>query len=321
MRPSRIVFGFLLLATACSERDVPEISAEQSGSTTSSSSTSTTVAPATTVPDTTLPEALEADPPLEVCGGQPKEDVGRFVIVMIVEDGSRAHALCDPATGDRTESIRPESGGAQGAVVEEAADRATVLFGSLVGTGPGWRGKSYLVDADGFTPGATYEFLPGKSSFFCRDGQVIALSFEHPSATSEPLLRWTETAEGVEVGGGGLDLRTDYVEAAALVQADCDGIDLGFGRYSAAAGVLNRLMQELGMTDVGFDHSANRTASAAGVFNEIWYTVSLDLNYPGSYELAGPWAADCDLGFLTINPTPSPDLLATLMAQSGCSAR
>ncbi len=122
-------------------------------------------------------------------------------------------------------------------------------------------------------------------------------------------------------GGGGLDLRTDYVEAAALIQADCEGVDLGFGRYSAAAELLNLLMQELRMNDVGFDHPANRTASAAGVFNEIWYTVSLDLEYTGSYDLAGTWAADCDLGLITIDPTPSPDLLATLMAQSGCNAR
>ncbi len=329
----------LLVAVGCSGSADPGGAAPEIGSTRSagtaatagSSSTSAVTADRPFEDPASVPTSTVAAPAAVAagrCEGEPYAGFENLVFLQI--DGGPDVVLCDPATGHRSDPFYSHSDVVAAVVDRDGEAISAVLLGPL-SDGGDWWGVEYAVGGDGFIPrGGRYEAESGQSSIRCRDGRVVQILFEPLVDSEDPTLRWSELIGGAETGRGAFDLRSEYKAAAELVVAHCNGVTLGLQRSAFAAELLGLLLAELGLTEPGFDHSIDPTSAAFATFDGATYSFSIDLDPDPAGpagpvgtdgEVDGPWLADCNLGLITVRPSPTAGLAERLLDRAGCAAR
>jgi hypothetical protein len=177
--------------------------------------------------------------------------------------------------------------------------------------------RQFLCDQ---TTGEEIELLERNRSLRCNGDTVAIRDFELPTSARNPIMSWTETQAGVVTNAGTLDLRYDYLAAAAIVSNVCDSWDDPQPFFRAAPHLLGLLLDELGFTDVEGDHAIDPTWAASGDHAGQTYGIGLDIDFQRQYEPGGDWRRDCEVGLLTFTPEPSPELLLELVELAGCPA-
>lgn len=168
------------------------------------------------------------------------------------------------------------------------------------------------------TTGEQTELPRLSRSLRCDEAGVAIRDFELPTSVRQPILRWTESRQGVVTEGEELHLRADYRAVAEVVTSSCGGWMSPPPIFRAAVFVLSLLFEELGFTEVEGDHAIDPTWAAAGIHAGQQYSVLIDLAYEGQYDPQKEWMSDCEIGLLAFTPPPSPELLADLIDAAGC---